>query len=113
MTLQEAAEKAFEDYRGCNMHFWIDSEENEHEIKLWKEIWIMGAEYRQPEIDELKRWKSEMLQLWDKLDSYMKTRNDITIGQSKVERAIEIMKERDVLRITLDSIEGSTIPPQT
>lgn len=95
MTLQEAADKAFEEYRGSNMHFWIDSEDNAEEIKLWKQIWIMGAEHRQAEIDELKRWKSEMLELWNKLDGYLQTRNDIKIGQSKIDRAIEIMKDHD------------------
>jgi len=50
------------------------------------------------ERDQLMRWKSEMLELWNKLDEYLNTRKDITIGQSKIDRAIEIMKEYDVIK---------------
>lgn len=84
MTLQEAAEKYAIDKDAYNSNETIQA-------------FIAGSEYRQDEIDELRRWKSEMLELWNKLDGYLKTRKDITIGQSKIDRAIEIMKERDDL----------------
>ena len=88
MTLQEAAEKyADENFNTSGIYTPYGV----------KQKLIACYMHRQAEIDELKRWKAEMLELWNKLDGYLQTRKDITIGQSKIDRAIQIMKERDDL----------------
>lgn len=50
------------------------------------------------EIEELNRWKKEMLQLWNKLDAYIETRKDIRLGESKVDFAIKVMKEHEKMK---------------
>ena len=64
------------------------------------------------EVEELKRWKTEMLQLWNKLNDYIESRNDIKLGVSKVEFAIKIMKERDVLQLQLDQANDYIVTMQ-
>lgn len=50
------------------------------------------------ELKQLRRWKQEMLQLWNKLDAYLNTRKDLRVGDSKVDFAIRIMKEHEKLK---------------
>lgn len=40
-SLQELANKAFEEARGENIRFW-SIPEDDPEVKYWKEIWIKG-----------------------------------------------------------------------
>ena len=56
------------------------------------------------EIAKLTSWKNEMLQLWNKLDAYIETRKDIRLGESKVDFAIKIMKERDELHAKIKEL---------
>lgn len=65
------------------------------------------------EIAELTSWKNEMLQLWNKLDAYIETRKDIRLGESKVDFAIKIMKERDELHKSLESLSNSVVRSTT
>lgn len=58
------------------------------------------------EIAELNSWKKEMLQIWNKLDSYIETRADIKLGVSKVDFAIQIMKDQTELREKIKDLES-------
>jgi hypothetical protein len=49
------------------------------------------------EVEELKRWKAEAMVIINKLNAYMDTRTDIHIGDSKVDKAIEFLKEHERL----------------
>lgn len=106
MTPQEAAEQYANEHWGDN----YITENKAHDEKAF----IAGQQWQfevvssaLKEIAELTRWKNEMLQLWNKLDAYLQTRNDTRLGESKIDFVIKVMKEQEALQRVRDLLKNS------
>lgn len=102
MTPQEAAEQYADNKYGKNLILPVSCEIHEDGLidfmagaKWQSEQHNQALSSALKEIAELTRWKNEMLQLWNKLDAYLQTRNDTRLGESKIDFVIKVMKEQE------------------
>ena len=115
MTPQEAAEqhadRSVGNYRYCSDHRGLKWEIVKCHF-LSGQQWQHAQDYQAlssalKEIAELHAWKKEMLQLWNKLDAYLQTRNDTRLGESKIDFVIKVMKEQEALQRVRDLLKNS------